>query len=169
MQWATLRTSDGSGMDHINPEDLPILLPSTLSWKWCIDNGVKSLAVKEARLWIAQANESIHKIHLALGFQSAIFCTQVRTTNSQQKKTCAWNAVKSVDTTVHEHAHIYSLACDAYQAICQALPKALDLLPLVPHDLHCHGHLCPSVFQSKSLSLDMISGLRACDPGRVLP
>ena len=44
--------------------------------------------------------------------------------------------MKSVDTTVHEHAHIYSLACDAYQAICQALPKILGLLPLVPHDLH---------------------------------
>ena len=75
LQRTTPRTSDGSGMDHINPEDLPILLPSTLGWKWCIDNGVKSLAVKEARLQIAQANESIHKIRLALGFKSAIFHT----------------------------------------------------------------------------------------------
>ena len=44
--------------------------------------------------------------------------------------------MRSVDTTVHEHACIYRLAHDAYWAICQALPKALDLLPLVPHDLH---------------------------------
>ena len=101
------RTSDGSWMDHINPEDLPILLPSTLGWMSYVSNGVKSLAAKEAQLWVAQANESIHRIHLALGFKSAIFHTQVRTANSQQKKTCAWNAVKSVDTTVHEHAHIY--------------------------------------------------------------
>ena len=33
----------------------------------------------------------------------------------------------------------------------------------------CHGHECPSVFQCKSLSLDMISGLEARDPERVLP
>ena len=44
--------------------------------------------------------------------------------------------MRSVDTTVHEHARIYSLAHNAYQAIHQALPKALDLPPLVPHDLH---------------------------------
>ena len=123
-------------MDCINPEGLPILLLSTLGWKWVFSNGVKSLAVKEAQLQVAQANESIHRIHLTLGFKSAIFHTQVRTANSQQKKTCAWNTVKSVDTTVHEHAHIYSLAHNAYQAVCKVLPKGLDLLQLVPHDLH---------------------------------
>ena len=33
----------------------------------------------------------------------------------------------------------------------------------------CHGRWCLSVFQCKSLSLDMISRLGARDPGRVLP
>ena len=33
----------------------------------------------------------------------------------------------------------------------------------------CHGRECPSVFQCKSLSLDVISGLGARDPERVLP
>ena len=33
----------------------------------------------------------------------------------------------------------------------------------------CHGRECPSVFQRKSLSLDMISGLGARDPERILP
>jgi hypothetical protein len=28
--------SDGSGMDDINPEDIPILLPSSLGWDWCV-------------------------------------------------------------------------------------------------------------------------------------
>ena len=69
-----------------------------------------------------------------LGFKLAIFHTQVRTANSQQKN--AQNAVKSVNTTVHEHAHIYTLACDAYGVIHQAYPKGPDLLPLLPHDLH---------------------------------
>ena len=132
----TPRTLDGSGMDHIHPENLPILLPSTLGWKWCVSNGVKALAAKEAQLWVAQANESIHRIRLALGFKSAIFRTQVRTANSQQKKTRAWNAVKSVDTTVHEHARIYSLARDAYRVVRKALSNGPDLPQLAPHDLH---------------------------------
>ena len=85
---------------------------------------------------MAQANESIHKICLALGFKSAIFCTQVRTANSQQKKTHAWNVVKSVDTSVHEHAHIHSLACNAYWVVQKALSNGPDLPQLVPHDLH---------------------------------
>ena len=80
--------------------------------------------------------QTIHRICLALGFKSAIFHTQVRTANSQQKKTCAWNAVKSVDTTVHEHACIYSLACNAYQVVQKALSNGLNLPQLVPHDLY---------------------------------
>jgi hypothetical protein len=73
----TLRASDGSGMESLNPEDLPILLPSTFGWEWCASHGVQSLAAKEHQLRQAQANDSIHQIRLALGFKSAIFRTQV--------------------------------------------------------------------------------------------
>jgi hypothetical protein len=57
---------DGSGMDYFNPEDLPIPLPSSIGWDWCSTHQAESLAVKEAQLRVAQANESIHKIRLAL-------------------------------------------------------------------------------------------------------
>ena len=40
--------SDGSGMSPINPADLPLPLPSTLGWEWCVSHGVQSLALKEA-------------------------------------------------------------------------------------------------------------------------
>jgi hypothetical protein len=73
----TLRASDGSGMDNLNPEDLPILLPSSLGWEWCVSHGVQSLATKEVQLRQAQANDAIHQIRLALGFKSALFRTQV--------------------------------------------------------------------------------------------
>jgi hypothetical protein len=73
------RSSDGSGMENAHPEDHLILLLSTLGWDWCITNGAKSLAVKEAKLHHAQAHGAIHCIHLALGFKSAVFRTQVRT------------------------------------------------------------------------------------------
>ena len=44
------RTSDGSGIDDTNAEDISILLPSFLGRGWCVQHGVQSLAEKEARL-----------------------------------------------------------------------------------------------------------------------
>ena len=32
--------SDGSGMDAANPADIPILLPSTLGWEWCVSHHI---------------------------------------------------------------------------------------------------------------------------------
>ena len=132
---ANSQNLDGSGMDRPDPQGLPILLPSTLGWNWCVSHGIQDLAAKEAELRIAQANESIHMIRLALGFKSAIFRTQVRSANSQQKKIRAWKNVKSIDATVHEHARIYSMARDAYEAIHHAFPNEADLPKLDPNDL----------------------------------
>ena len=132
--------SDGSGMNPANPADLSICLPSTFGWDWCVSHGVQSLALKEAQLQLAQANESIHKISLSLGFKSAIYYTQVRLAKSQKKKTRARSAIQSVVTTVHEHAQIYSMAQDAYlmvhtayqmvQSCCSSSQRISMWLPL---------------------------------------
>ncbi|KAH9018398.1 hypothetical protein EDB85DRAFT_1873822 [Lactarius pseudohatsudake] len=132
----TPQALDGSGMDGINPEEFPVLLPSSLGWEWCVRQHAQSLAKKEVKLRCAQANESIHRIRLALGFKSALFRTQVRPANTQQTKTCAWNAVHSVNTNVNEHARIYSLARDAYRKIRRASSIAQDLPKLHSKDLH---------------------------------
>ncbi|KAH9172243.1 hypothetical protein EDB89DRAFT_1906356 [Lactarius sanguifluus] len=129
------QASDGSGMDGTNPEDFPVLLPSSLGWEWCVNHGFQSLAGKEVQLCHAQASESIHGIHLALGFKSALFHTQVRPAHTQQTKTHAWNAIHSADTNVREHAWIYAMAQDAYQKLQQAIPIAQDLPKLHSKDL----------------------------------
>lgn len=131
-----VRSSDGSGMEHHNPEDFPILLPSSFGWQWCVSHGVQALAVKEHQLREAQASDSIHQIRLSLGFKSALFRTQVRPANTQKTKTRAWNSIQNVDTTVHEHARIYSMARDAYRNIRQARAGRPDLPKLLPKDLH---------------------------------
>ena len=100
----SLRTQDGSGMATSNPEDILILLPLFIGLKACLLHHAKSLAVKESKLWYAQANDAIHQICLALGFKSALFHTHVQPANMQQTKTQAWNAVHNVDSTLSEHA-----------------------------------------------------------------
>ena len=91
------RISDDSGIGGRNPEDIPLPLPSSFGWEWCASNGVSSLAVKEAKLRFAQANDSLHRIRLALGFKSVLFRTQVRDARTQKTKTCAWTAIHTVD------------------------------------------------------------------------
>ncbi|KAH9022871.1 hypothetical protein EDB85DRAFT_1895014 [Lactarius pseudohatsudake] len=108
------KMSDISETEGTNAEDIPILLPSTLRAEWCIQHGVRSLAIKEAKLRYAQANDSIHRMRLALGFKSALFRTKVRGARSQKTKTRAWTAVENVETTVHQHARNYGMARDAY-------------------------------------------------------
>ena len=85
----SLRAPDGSGIDTGNPEDIPIFLPSSLGWKWCSSHNAKSLALKEAKLRHAQANDATHQIHLALGFKSALFHDHIHIhpAHTQQTKT----------------------------------------------------------------------------------
>ncbi|KAI9434614.1 hypothetical protein H4582DRAFT_1818472 [Lactarius indigo] len=128
-------TSDGSGMESSNVEDIPLLLPSSLGWEWCSSHGIKSLAMKEAKLRYAQANDSIHRIRLALGFKSALFRTQVRDARTQKTKTRAWTAVHGVDSTVHEHARNYCMARDAYLRVQEESGDFPELPPLHPTDL----------------------------------
>jgi len=138
------RTLDGSGFDNVNPEDLSIPLPSSFGWDWCTKHGAKSLAIKEAKLRYAQANDAIHKIRLALGFKSALFRTQVRPAKTQRMKTRAWKTVHGVDTTVQEHACVYSMARDAFRTLRKGLQNMPELPKLKAQDLHIATHILGS-------------------------
>jgi hypothetical protein len=131
-------SSDSSGIDSTNAEDLSIILPSSLGWEWCIQNNVQNLAEKEAKLCVAQANDAVHGMCLALGFKSALFCGQVRPANTQRMKTRAWDAVHSADATVNHHARNYSMAREAYLQIQQAYSVGPELPQLCLADL-CVG------------------------------
>ncbi|KAI9428667.1 hypothetical protein BJY52DRAFT_1200843 [Lactarius psammicola] len=120
----------------VNAEDISILLPSTLGWEWCVQHSVQSLAEKEARLRYAQATDLIHSMRLALGFKSTLFRDQVRPANTQQTKTQAWDAIHSVDTTVHQHACNYSMARDLFLKIRDAYEGGSELPELRLEDLY---------------------------------
>ena len=74
-------------------------------------------------------------IHLALGFKSAVFQSQVRDARTQQMKTRAWTAIQNVDTTLHQHAWNYRMARDAYEKIKDISLTSPELPKLVPADL----------------------------------
>jgi hypothetical protein len=128
-------SSDSSGIDGTNAEDLSIILPSSLRWEWCIQNNVQNLAEKEAKLCVAQANDAVHGMCLTLGFKSALFRGQVRPANTQRMKTHAWDAVHSADATVNHHARNYSMAREAYLQIQQAYSVGPEIPQLCLADL----------------------------------
>ncbi len=74
-------------------------------------------------------------MRLALGFKSALFHDQVCHANTQRTKTHAWDAIHSVDTTVHQHARNYSMARDAFLKIKHAYQVVLELPQLRSEDL----------------------------------
>ncbi|KAI9435892.1 hypothetical protein BJY52DRAFT_1230672 [Lactarius psammicola] len=113
----TLPLGDYSEFDHVD------------------SHSVQSLAEKEARLRYAQATDSIHSMRLALGFKSALFRDQVRPANTQRTKTRAWDAIHSVDTTVHQHARNYSMARDSFLKIRDAYEGGPELPELRLEDL----------------------------------
>ncbi|KAI0257945.1 hypothetical protein BC834DRAFT_812729, partial [Gloeopeniophorella convolvens] len=98
-------------------------------------HGAKSLAVKEAKLRVAQAHDAIHKIRLALGFKSSLIRTRVRTAKSQKTKKSAWSSVHGVDAGVQEHARVYSLARDMFDVLENALPSQESLPELTKADM----------------------------------
>jgi hypothetical protein len=128
-------SSDHSGIDGTNAEDIPILLPSSLGWDWCVQHNVKDLAKKEAKLRHAQANDAIHNMRLALGYKSALFRNEVRPANTQRTKTRAWTKVHNADTAVHQYARHYSMAREAYLQIKRAYSGGPELPQLQIKDL----------------------------------
>lgn len=150
-------SSDSSGIDSTNAEDLSIILPSSLGWEWCIQNNVQNLAEKEAKLRVAQANDAVHGMCLALGFKSALFRGQVRPANTQRTKTRAWDAVHSADATVNHHARNYSMAREAYLQIQQAYSVGPELPQLRLADL-CVGTaiLDPAEVRQRNTQLSWI-------------
>ncbi|KAF8262068.1 hypothetical protein EI94DRAFT_1603959 [Lactarius quietus] len=133
--------SDGSEM---NAEDIPLCLPSSLGWDWCVRRGHRSLAKKEAKLRFAQVTDAIHHICLVLRFKSALFQTQVRHSRTQKTKSQAWSAVHNANVSVQEHVCNYSMARDAYVKLTDSSdmysesegPSMLPLLKLA--DLRIH-------------------------------
>ena len=121
-----------------NAEDMNYPAPiisqvGMVQWK-----GLQALAEKEAKLHYAQATDSVHRIHLALGFKAALFQTEVQHSWTQKTKTQVWAAVYSVDldASVHKHAWNYSMARDAYCNVIDPSGQSPKLQQLELAELH---------------------------------
>ncbi|KAA1479544.1 hypothetical protein DENSPDRAFT_743719, partial [Dentipellis sp. KUC8613] len=101
----------------VPPERLAITLPSTISPKVWQEKKWDALRQREIKLREGQINDHLHELRMALAQKSCIFRLHVRPSKSQATMTRAWNAVKSVDSLVQQHARAYSVARQALVAL----------------------------------------------------
>jgi len=64
--------ADLSVSTAVTPESMLLNLPSTLGRDKCEALGIKSLACKELRLRRGQANDTLHQLHVELGYKAFI-------------------------------------------------------------------------------------------------
>ncbi|KAA1478925.1 hypothetical protein DENSPDRAFT_742297, partial [Dentipellis sp. KUC8613] len=101
----------------VPPERLAITLPSTVGPKVWQEKKWDALRQREIKLREGQINDHLHELRMVLAQKSCIFRLHVRPSKSQATMTRAWNAVKSVDSLVQQHARAYSVARQALVAL----------------------------------------------------
>ncbi|KAI6040993.1 hypothetical protein EDC04DRAFT_2893557 [Pisolithus marmoratus] len=85
----------------------PLPLPSNLGADRCCDIGIHRLVEMELELHIAQANDALHGLHLALADKAIIFRGVVRSAINYSMRTWAWQMVHSIDGSVKQYSTIY--------------------------------------------------------------
>ncbi|KAI6102125.1 hypothetical protein F5141DRAFT_1065637 [Pisolithus sp. B1] len=83
----------------MDPTSPTLPLPSNLGANRCHNIGIHQLAEMELELHIAQANDALHGLHLALADKAVIFRGVVRSATNYSMRTWAWQMVHSIDGT----------------------------------------------------------------------
>jgi hypothetical protein len=96
--------------DTLEPEHVPIMLPSTFGIQRCIDVNMRDAAEKELTLRQGQANDSLQGLRYAIGHKSFLFRTKLRAATSKVQKLRSWDDIGGVTGTVQQHARVYRRA-----------------------------------------------------------
>ncbi|KAL6304097.1 hypothetical protein BKA93DRAFT_750027 [Sparassis latifolia] len=73
--------------EEVLPENITLLLPSSLGIEQCKTVGWESIAQQKLQLWVGQANDCLEDLRLLLGHKSLLFRTKFRHNKSQWHKT----------------------------------------------------------------------------------
>ncbi|KAI6167873.1 hypothetical protein EDD17DRAFT_1467315, partial [Pisolithus thermaeus] len=91
----------------VDPTSPTLPLPSNLGVDRCHAIGIHQLAEMELELRIAQANDALHGLCLALADKAVIFRGVVRSATNYSMRTWAWNMVHSIEGSIKQYSTIY--------------------------------------------------------------
>lgn len=104
--------------DEIRPEDIALLLPSSLGAAEVERLEQGHIAQQELQLREGQVNDALHRIRMTIGMKSITLRTGVRLAkHSQKKKTRAWREIQRLERTLTEDARIYTQARNAIRRL----------------------------------------------------
>lgn len=98
-------------------ENITLFLPSTVGKDACVEANIQSIARKERKLRVGQANDSLHQLRLVIGQKSFMFRNQLRNAKSKTRKTRAWDDINAISNTVSHHRRVYHSARNALMSL----------------------------------------------------
>lgn len=113
--------------DDASPAEHQILpLPSSLQITSESPQYLRTLAKRQLKLEMGHANDTLHKLRLAIGHKSFIYRNRVRPATNYAKRTRAHAQVRTLDQTVSHCADVYK-ACREAMVNLSAEKKTLDI------------------------------------------
>jgi hypothetical protein len=106
-------SDDGDEVEEAYSERSTLFMPSTLGKQSCVSYGWEPLVDQEKELRIAQADECLENLRLALGHKSLLLRTSVRGAEGQKSKTRAWKEVERISETITKEVSLYHRAREA--------------------------------------------------------
>jgi hypothetical protein len=91
----------------LEPENVPIILPSTIGMEKCIRANLSDIVQKELSLRQGQANDALQGLRMAIGKKSFLFRTRLRPATSKVQKLRSWSDIGAMEASVRHQARVY--------------------------------------------------------------
>jgi hypothetical protein len=97
----------------MQPEDIPLQLPSTLGPNTCTASGKKDLMDQEVELRRGQASDALSQLRAAIGYKSFLFKEKGRNPQNYEIGTRSKSTLKTVEQGIQQNVTAYNLAFNA--------------------------------------------------------
>lgn len=127
-EWERGISGDAIGVeesDSSRPEQVSLILPSSLGKGRVVSLGLQKLALQEMELRQGQANDSLAALRIELGHKALLFRTKVRQSKDTKGKTRAFQGIRKSSMEIMKHVRSYRRARKALQHL-GADDKILD-------------------------------------------
>ncbi|KAH9912414.1 uncharacterized protein BXZ73DRAFT_107463 [Epithele typhae] len=106
-----LATESGS------PEQLPILMPSSLGIRYCKDHGLVDVVYAERELRKGEMNECLSGVRDGIDTKSYLYYARVRNATSVRTSLRSFSEIRTVDHSVAKYVRLYMLSRTALAAL----------------------------------------------------
>ena len=105
----------------VQPEHIPLQLPSTQGRDACVASGKTGLMEQEIKLRTGQANDALSQIRLGLNYKAYLW-KEYKQTDNYKMKTRSSTALRAAEHNIQQHVAVYWLAFRALTSLDEQGP-----------------------------------------------